>query len=156
MQGDAGLVSLCEDGIISKWTRTVSIVFVFRMLSYIHVSTQGQNHWQWAKIVDAGTEHRQDNEAVCFAYMRDRIAVSFPKLGVKVWQWIKGTELGNVLLSSINSMLDVYSRHLAATTLYSSTECDVHQICGRWGGSAWRNKRWCTVSADFDFTCEMD
>jgi hypothetical protein len=54
--------------------------------------TQGQNHWSWAKIVDAGTEQGQNEEAVCFAYMGDRIAVSFPKMGVKVWQWIKGMD----------------------------------------------------------------
>lgn len=94
MQGDAGIVSLCEDGIVSKWIRTVSLEvpppLFFVPFMYNALSTQGQNHWQWAKIVDAGTEHRQDDEAICFAYMYDRIAIAFPKLGVKVWQWIKG------------------------------------------------------------------
>jgi len=73
MQGDAGIVSLDEDGVVSKWTRT------------------GQNHWQWAKILDAGNEPRQDDETICFAYKRDRIAVAFPRTGVKVWLWTKGT-----------------------------------------------------------------
>jgi hypothetical protein len=66
---------------------------LYSTIIYNQASTQGQNHWQWAKIVDAGTEHKHDTDAVCFAYMRDRIAISFPKLGVKVWQWIKGKGL---------------------------------------------------------------
>ncbi|KAH7890050.1 WD40-repeat-containing domain protein [Phlebopus sp. FC_14] len=68
MLDDLGVVSLCQDGIIGKWTRT------------------NQNHWQWAKLLDAGKE-----DSTCFAYQRDRIAVAFPRLGVKVWIWIKGT-----------------------------------------------------------------
>lgn len=46
---------------------------------------QNQNHWQWAKLLDAGKE-----DSICFAYKRDRIAVAFPRIGVKVWIWIKG------------------------------------------------------------------
>ncbi|KAL4065204.1 WD40-repeat-containing domain protein [Scleroderma citrinum] len=68
MIDDVGIVSLGQDGVISKWTRN------------------NQNHWQWAKLLDAGKE-----DSVCFAYQRDRIAVAFPRLGVKVWIWIKGT-----------------------------------------------------------------
>ncbi|TFK69660.1 hypothetical protein BDN72DRAFT_840149 [Pluteus cervinus] len=73
MDGDAGVVSLGDDGIVSKWTKS------------------GSNQWQWSKILDAGTERRSDDDPICFAYMRDRIAVSFPKAGVKVWMWLKGT-----------------------------------------------------------------
>ncbi|KAG6375894.1 hypothetical protein JVT61DRAFT_2761 [Boletus reticuloceps] len=68
MSDDMGVVSLGRDGVISKWTRT------------------NQNHWQWAKLLDAGKE-----DSICFAYRRDRIAVAFPRIGVKVWIWIKGT-----------------------------------------------------------------
>lgn len=68
MIDDVGVVSLGQDGLISKWTRN------------------NQNHWQWAKLLDAGKE-----DSICFAYQRDRIAVAFPRLGVKVWIWIKGT-----------------------------------------------------------------
>lgn len=46
---------------------------------------QNPNHWQWAKLLDAGKE-----DSICFAYRRDRIAVAFPRIGVKVWIWIKG------------------------------------------------------------------
>ncbi|KAG9318110.1 hypothetical protein JVU11DRAFT_177 [Chiua virens] len=68
MSDDMGVVTLGRDGVISKWTRT------------------NQNHWQWAKLLDAGKE-----DSICFAYRRDRIAVAFPRMGVKVWIWIKGT-----------------------------------------------------------------
>ncbi|KIK94626.1 hypothetical protein PAXRUDRAFT_827796 [Paxillus rubicundulus Ve08.2h10] len=68
MSDDLGVVSLGRDGVISKWTRST------------------QNHWQWAKLLDAGKE-----DSICFAYRRDRIAVAFPRIGVKVWIWIKGT-----------------------------------------------------------------
>lgn len=68
MTDDAGVVTLGQDGVISKWTRN------------------NQSHWQWAKLLDAGKE-----DSVCFAYQRDRIAVAFPRVGVKVWIWIKGT-----------------------------------------------------------------
>ncbi|KAG6898222.1 hypothetical protein C0992_002236 [Termitomyces sp. T32_za158] len=75
MEGDAGVVSLGEDGIVSKWTRT-----------------QGLNHWQWAKVLDAGkNDGKGDDDKICLAYFRERIAVSYPRIGVKVWIWSKGT-----------------------------------------------------------------
>ncbi|KAF5386987.1 hypothetical protein D9615_001964 [Tricholomella constricta] len=74
IDGDSGVVSLAEDGLVSKWTRS------------------GVNHWQWAKVLDAGkNDRRSEDDQVCLAYMRDRIAVSFPRTGVKVWVWSKGT-----------------------------------------------------------------
>ena len=54
--------------------------------------TQGGNFWQWAKIVDAGCEKGFEDKT-CMAYHKDRIAVSFPKTGVKVWMWLKGGNL---------------------------------------------------------------
>ncbi|KAF8626320.1 hypothetical protein AX15_004984 [Amanita polypyramis BW_CC] len=72
LEGDIGVVTLGEDGIVGKWTRV------------------GGNFWQWAKIVDAGCEKGPD-EKTCLAYHRDRIAVSFPRTGVKMWIWLKGT-----------------------------------------------------------------
>ncbi|KAK2460668.1 hypothetical protein APHAL10511_007138 [Amanita phalloides] len=72
LEGDIGVVTLGEDGIVGKWTRV------------------GGNFWQWAKIVDAGCEKGVENKT-CLAYYRDRIAVSFPRTGVKMWIWLKGT-----------------------------------------------------------------
>lgn len=52
---------------------------------------QGVNHWQWVKVLDAGKNDGQAvDEEVCLAYTRDRIAVSFPRTGVKIWVWSKG------------------------------------------------------------------
>ncbi|KAG5723954.1 hypothetical protein E4T56_gene9735 [Termitomyces sp. T112] len=74
MEGDAGVVSLGEDGLVSKWTKS------------------GINHWQWAKVLDAGkNDGRADDDKICLAYVRDRIAVSYPRVGVRVWIWSKGT-----------------------------------------------------------------
>ncbi|TFK46371.1 hypothetical protein OE88DRAFT_1667698 [Heliocybe sulcata] len=70
MDDDAGIVSLSNNGIINKWVRL------------------GQYNWHWAKILDSG---RADDDPTCFAYMRDRIAVAYPRTGVKVWLWVKGT-----------------------------------------------------------------
>jgi hypothetical protein len=83
---------------------------------------QGQNYWQWAKILDAGLERRQDEETVCFAYSRDRIAVAFPRVGVKVWLWLKGTNSYLSLLRTCDK-LSMLFRHLATSTFYPSTEC---------------------------------
>ncbi|KAG2360440.1 hypothetical protein BDR07DRAFT_1412417 [Suillus spraguei] len=68
MADDNGIITLGQDGMISKWTRN------------------NQNHWQWAKLLDAGKE-----ESISFTYNRDRLAVAFPRFGVRVWLWIKGT-----------------------------------------------------------------
>ncbi|KAF9501141.1 hypothetical protein BDN71DRAFT_1439399 [Pleurotus eryngii] len=73
LTGDTGVITLSDDGVVSKWIKT------------------GPNHWQWAKILDAGNERRADDDPMCLAYRADRIAVSFPKIGVKVWLWSKGT-----------------------------------------------------------------
>ncbi|KZT24077.1 WD40 repeat-like protein [Neolentinus lepideus HHB14362 ss-1] len=70
MDDGAGVVSLGDNGIVSKWVRL------------------DQNKWHWAKILDSG---RADEDPTCLAYMRDRIAVAFPRKGVKVWLWVKGT-----------------------------------------------------------------
>jgi WD40 repeat protein len=91
MEGDSGIISLGEDGLVSKWTRNVSNAwcissgFTFTLVEY-----QGNNRWEWAKVLDAGNEHREDDGQICFAYHRDRIAVSFPRIGVKVWMCVKG------------------------------------------------------------------
>ena len=81
MDGDSGVVSLGEDGLVSKWTRSVSII-CSAFDTHTHRSKEN-NQWKWAKVLDAGNERRQGDQ-ICFAYTRDRIAVSFPQTGVKV------------------------------------------------------------------------
>ena len=64
---------------------------------------QNQNHWQWAKLLEAGKE-----ESVCFTYKRDRLAVAFPRFGVKVWLWIKGLCLSQVSESTVRFVLGTW------------------------------------------------
>ncbi|KAG5652013.1 hypothetical protein H0H81_006595 [Sphagnurus paluster] len=58
----------------------------------ISFNSDGQGfNWHWTKVLDAGkNERRSDEDQVCLAYMQDRIAVAFPRTGVKVWIWSKG------------------------------------------------------------------
>lgn len=43
--------------------------------------------WNSAKLFDLD---REQVEGLCFAYHNDRIAISLPRVGVKIWLWIKG------------------------------------------------------------------
>lgn len=92
MDGDSGIISLGEDGLVSKWTRNVSVVWCVFVESPHRAmdQNQGNNRWQWAKVLDARNNDQQEDDQICFAYHRDRIAVSFPRTGVKVWMWMKG------------------------------------------------------------------
>lgn len=72
LEGDAGVIVLTDDGLVSKWTKI------------------GPNAWKWAKVLNAGDDLRSDQDPICFAYAKDRIAVSFPRLGVKVWIFSNG------------------------------------------------------------------
>ncbi|KAI0093788.1 hypothetical protein BDY19DRAFT_918959 [Irpex rosettiformis] len=74
MERDAGVITLGINGIVSTWTRSAG------------------NKWQWAKILDASAGC-SDDEPGCLAFGGDRIAVSYPRIGVKVWLFIKGTWL---------------------------------------------------------------
>jgi hypothetical protein len=93
MAGDSGVVSLAEDGVVSKWTKSVSVFGIEIIPVRIESIMKGQNNWQWAKILDAGNDRRPEDDMICLAYMRDRIAVAFPRIGVKVWLWVKGMKL---------------------------------------------------------------
>ncbi|KIK54493.1 hypothetical protein GYMLUDRAFT_206476 [Collybiopsis luxurians FD-317 M1] len=75
LEDDGGVVSLGEDGMISKWART----------SY--------NHWQWAKVVDIGIapSYVGGQSGMRLAYHKDKIAVSLPAEGIKIWFWVKGS-----------------------------------------------------------------
>ena len=46
--------------------------------------------WAWARMLDASGEFRPGDRPTCFAYMKDRIAVAYPQMGVKVWLWVNG------------------------------------------------------------------
>ncbi|EKM56030.1 uncharacterized protein PHACADRAFT_257049 [Phanerochaete carnosa HHB-10118-sp] len=71
MDRDSGVVTLGENGIVSTWTRSAA------------------NKWQWAKILNAGG--KGEDMPCCLAYHRDHMAIGYPRSGVKVWLFIKGT-----------------------------------------------------------------
>lgn len=54
--------------------------------------TQAANKWQWAKILNAGG--KGDDMPCCLAYHRDRMAIGYPRSGVKVWLFTKGAWCG--------------------------------------------------------------
>ncbi|KAF9009490.1 hypothetical protein BDQ17DRAFT_1348197 [Cyathus striatus] len=72
VNSNSGIFVLTEDGTVGKYTKTGTV-------------------WQWTKELDVGMEEHSDEEPICFAYAGDRIAVSFPHAGVKVWLWQRGT-----------------------------------------------------------------
>ncbi|KAJ4463345.1 hypothetical protein C8J55DRAFT_532102 [Lentinula edodes] len=74
LEDDSGIISLGEDGMISRWSRT------------------SFNHWTWAKMVDIGVQpnYQEIDSGMRLAYYKDKVAVSLPSVGVKVWFWSKG------------------------------------------------------------------
>ena len=41
-------------------------------------------------MLDASGEFKPGDRPTCFAYTKDRIAVAYPQMGVKVWLWVNG------------------------------------------------------------------
>ncbi|THH21090.1 hypothetical protein EW146_g386 [Bondarzewia mesenterica] len=72
MEDDVGIISLSENGTVSKWTKNSSGI--------------------GKKIVDAGNaDPKPEDIPTSLAYTRDKFAVAFPRSGVKVWIWNRGT-----------------------------------------------------------------
>ncbi|TFK34858.1 hypothetical protein BDQ12DRAFT_688960 [Crucibulum laeve] len=69
MDGDAGIITLNQDGLVSRWTRS------------------GLGSWTWSKVLDTEHEMMSKGDEMCLAYSQtqNRIAVSFPQKGVKIW-----------------------------------------------------------------------
>jgi len=72
MENDSGVVSLGELGEINRWTKLPT------------------GEWAWARMLDASGEFKPGDRPTCFAYMKDRVAVAYPQMGVKVWLWVNG------------------------------------------------------------------
>ncbi|KAF7359195.1 WD40 repeat-like protein [Mycena sanguinolenta] len=68
------LMSLDEDGVVSKW-----------------ITVGEQSKWQCVRVLTVDPEDRAPGDTVCLACTGDRIAIAFPKTGVKVWIWTKGS-----------------------------------------------------------------
>ncbi|KAJ7042129.1 hypothetical protein C8F04DRAFT_117410 [Mycena alexandri] len=152
LDNDAAVMSLAEDGVLGKWTRI-------------------RNQWQWGRVINVGLEagleiqKRAPEEVVCLAYARDRIAVAFPKSGVKVWMWCKGSWLaqrsimrpnvtalkfidgGDALLGGTregvvwhcavpNGTMKVYAFLQSSITSISTTHSHLSALVAQAGGSA--------------------
>ncbi|KAI0047041.1 WD40 repeat-like protein [Auriscalpium vulgare] len=75
MAEDVGILALCENASIIKWTRPPA-----------------NDSWHWGKIAEPNPSDRKvDDVPTAMAYFKDKIAVAFPRQGVKVWMLNKGT-----------------------------------------------------------------
>ncbi|KAF8162830.1 hypothetical protein B0H34DRAFT_693093 [Crassisporium funariophilum] len=72
MERDNGVVTLCQDGMISTWKRAGST-------------------WLFAKLDTITGAPSSNEDPMSMAYTKDRIAVSIPSLGVRLWLCINGT-----------------------------------------------------------------
>ncbi|KAJ7684500.1 WD40-repeat-containing domain protein [Mycena polygramma] len=148
LDNEAAVLSLGEDGVLGKWTRIGP-----------------QNHWQWGRVLNVGSEKRALEDTVCLACARDRIAVAFPQSGVKVWIWCKGSWLaqrsimrtnvtalkfiddGDALLGGTregvvwhcavpNGMMQVYAFLQSSITSISINPTGMQALIAQAGGSA--------------------
>ncbi|KAJ7090395.1 hypothetical protein B0H15DRAFT_838468 [Mycena belliarum] len=76
VDNETAVMTLGEDGVLAKWTRG-----------------QQREQWEWGRLVNVSAEKGEPGDTVCLACARGRIAVAFPKSGVKVWKWHNGTWL---------------------------------------------------------------
>lgn len=92
IEDSSGVVSLGELGEISRWTSLVCPPF--QLVSSVEKLNgnwgKPSGKWAWARILDASDIFRPGNRPTCFAYMKDRIAVAYPQMGVRVWLWVNG------------------------------------------------------------------
>ncbi|KAF8274253.1 WD40-repeat-containing domain protein [Lactarius quietus] len=80
MDGDAGLLALCADGALLRWARPAG-------------DTPPRTHdvWNWSVIAEPAIGTALDDAPTALAYIHDRIAVSFPKFGVRIWVMKQGS-----------------------------------------------------------------
>ena len=92
MENDSGVVSLGELGDISLWKKMVCSPFLVevRCLEAEWELVKPTGGWAWARMLDASDEFPPGDRPTCFAYLKDRIAVAYPQIGVKVWLWVNG------------------------------------------------------------------
>jgi hypothetical protein len=91
MENDSGVVSLGELGEINRWTKLVRTAFLEPRVGKLNGKiSKPTREWAWARMLDASGEFKPGDRPTCFAYMKDRIAVAYPQMGVKVWLWVNG------------------------------------------------------------------
>ena len=79
MDDDAGVLALCMDGALVRWTRPAG-------------STPPRAHdvWHWGRLIEPVAGATPEDAPTALAYRGDRIAASFPKIGVRIWMMKKG------------------------------------------------------------------
>jgi|SRR6266404_1717136 len=79
MDDDAGVLALCADGALLRWTRPAG-----------DTPPRAHDVWNWNLIAEPPIGTALDDAPTALAYRRDRIAVSFPKFGVRIWLMKQG------------------------------------------------------------------
>lgn len=105
MEHEAGVISLTENGVVSKWTReapptgrwSLGAIGAYPKSSTKSSHPEASNRWVQAKIVTADIEKITDtgSDKTCFVFHKDRFAISFPKSGIFIWVLQNGTPSGH-------------------------------------------------------------
>jgi len=80
MDGDAGVLALCMDGALVRWTRPAG-----------DAPPRAHDVWSWSRLLDPVVGAMPEEAPTALAYKGDRIAASFPKFGVRIWMMKQGS-----------------------------------------------------------------
>jgi hypothetical protein len=79
MDDDAGVLALCTDGALVRWTRPAG-----------NTPPRAHDVWHWGRLLEPAVGATQEDAPTALAYKGDRIAASFPKFGVRIWMMQQG------------------------------------------------------------------
>jgi len=79
MDDDAGVLALCMDGSLVRWTRPAG-----------NTPPRAHDIWNWIRLADPIGLATPEDAPTALAYKGDRIAASFPKFGVHIWMMKQG------------------------------------------------------------------
>jgi len=79
MDDDAGVLALCMDGALVRWTRPAG-----------DAPPCTHDVWNWGRLLDPVAGAMPEDAPTALAYKGDRIAASFPKFGVRIWMMKQG------------------------------------------------------------------
>lgn len=117
---------------------------IVRSVLTVAVRSQAANKWQWAKILDASGDRRGEDGPCCLAFSRDRMAIAYPRSGVKVWLFIKG--MLPVERCPCTNLTLAARRHLVAPAVHLAPERDRDKVYRGWRSPDRRHHRRCAVS----------
>jgi hypothetical protein len=85
MDDDAGVLALCADGALVRWTRPAG-----------NTPPRPHDVWHWGCLFDPIVGATPEDAPTALAYKGDRIAASFPKFGVRIWMMKQGKQYAQV------------------------------------------------------------